>query len=119
MPTDSTEPARGDVWLVRLGSNQPGEPGKNRPAIVISIDELRTGSSRDLFIVVPVSASAQESQMRPRVHSAQTGVDKPSVAIPRAIRAVSRSRLLRRIGRVPSGTLEALEQALAVILGLE
>jgi mRNA-degrading endonuclease toxin of MazEF toxin-antitoxin module len=41
------------------------------------------------------------------------------VALPAAIRAVSRARLLRHIGDVPLDTMHAVEQALSVVLGLD
>jgi mRNA-degrading endonuclease toxin of MazEF toxin-antitoxin module len=85
----------------------------------MSIDSLRTSSERDLFVVVPISATAQGSQMRPAVAPADAGVDRPSVALPRAIRTVSRARLLRRIGGVRVDTMQAVEQALSVVLGLD
>lgn len=119
MATGSPEPSRGQVWLVRFGANEPGEPGKNRPGIIVSIDELRTHGERDLFVVVPISATEPRSQMRPPVAPADAGVDRPSVAVPAAIRAVSRARLLRHIGDLPAETLQAVEQALVVILGLD
>ncbi|TXB91664.1 type II toxin-antitoxin system PemK/MazF family toxin, partial [Mycobacterium tuberculosis] len=34
------EPRRGDLWLVSLGAARAGEPGKHRPAVVVSVDEL-------------------------------------------------------------------------------
>ncbi|MBO0767938.1 MAG: type II toxin-antitoxin system PemK/MazF family toxin [Solirubrobacterales bacterium] len=117
--TASPEPSRGEVWLVRFGSNQPGEPGKNRPAIVLSIDSLRTGSERDLIVVVPLSATEPGSQMRPPVVPADAGVDRPSVALPTALRAIGRTRLLHRLGGVPPDTLDAIEQVLLVTLGLD
>jgi len=46
-------------------------------------------------------------------------VDRPSVTLPAAIRAVSRARLLRHIGGVDAGTMHAIEQALSVVLGLD
>lgn len=107
------------MWLVRLGASEPGEPAKNRPAIIVSIDSLRTNSKRDLFVVVPISATEPRSQMRPPVAAADAGLDRPSVAVPAAIRAVAGARLLRHIGRVPVETLQEVEQALAVILGLD
>ncbi len=119
MATESTEPSRGQVWLVRFGASEPGERGKNRPAIIVSIDSLRTGSERDLFAVVPISATARGSHSRPAVAPADAGIDRPSVALPGAIRTVSRVRLLRRIGRVPAETMKAIEQALSLILGLD
>lgn len=107
------------MWLVRLGASEPGEPGKNRPAIIVSTDSLRTGSVRDLFVVVLISATVSRSPMRPPVASADAGVDRPSIAVPAAVRAVSRARLLRHIGEVPVDTLQAVVRVLAVILGLD
>jgi len=46
-------------------------------------------------------------------------VRRASVAVPHAIRAVSRSRLLRHVGDAAPETLKAVEQALTVILGLD
>jgi mRNA interferase MazF len=117
--TGSTDPSRGQVWLVRTGASEPGEPGKNRPAIIMSIDSLMTGSTRDLFAVVPISATASASGIRPTVNPSEAGVDRPSVALPSAIRAVSRARLLRHIGAVDVDTIQGIEQALAVVLGFD
>jgi mRNA interferase MazF len=117
--TASTEaPRRGEVWLVSLGAARPGEPGKNRPAVVISADELVTGVEDELIVVVPLSSSRAPSRLRPPVSPA-TGIDEESAAIPRAIRSVSRRRLLRRIGALDPDTLTAVERALATVLALD
>jgi mRNA interferase MazF len=114
----STEPRRGEVWLVSFGAARPGEPGKNRPAIVVSADSLRTGTVADLIAVVPLSSSSTPSTLRPEVENID-GVDRPSHAIPRAIRGVAPSRLLRKLGVVRPATLREVEQALTLVLGLE
>jgi mRNA interferase MazF len=114
----SPEPRRGEIWLVSLGAARRGEPGKNRPAIVVSVDEIVAGVEHELFVVVPVSASRAPSLLRPRV-SPEEGVDGKSAAICRGVRAVARSRLLRRIGRLRPETLHEVEQALAMVLGIE
>jgi mRNA interferase MazF len=114
----STEPRRGEVWLVSLGAARKGEPGKNRPAIVVSVDELLTGSDEDLVVVVPLSSSRATSILRPPVPRS-AGSDANSAAIPRALRAVARRRLLRRIGKAGSRTLGEIEEALVTVLGLE
>ncbi len=119
MATESTEPVRGDIWLVRFGASEPGEPGKNRPAVIVSIDGLKNGTERDLFAVVPISSTASESAVRPRIAPADSGLSRPSVAMPAAIRAVSRRRLLRHIGTAPAHTMQALEHALVLTLGLD
>lgn len=114
----STEPRRGEIWLVALGAGRLGEPAKIRPAIVVSVDEVATGLDDELFVVVPLSASRAPSAMRPTVSAAE-GVDSPSVAVCRAIRAVSRRRLLRKVGAARPETLAEIERALVVLLGLD
>jgi mRNA interferase MazF len=114
----STEPRRGEIWLISLGAARTGESGKNRPAIVISVDEIVTGVEDELIVVVPVSSSRAPSLLRPSV-SPQEGVEGDSAAICRGVRAVSRSRLLRPIGELQPETLRQVEQALATVLGLD
>ncbi len=113
----STEPRRGEIWLASLGASRKGEPGKNGPAIVISVDDLVTGSDEDLIAIVPLSSSRATSMLRPSI-PASTGIDADSVAIPRAVRSVARRRLLRPLGKVSAEKLEQVEAALATVLGL-
>lgn len=112
------EPRRGEIWLVSLGAARKGEPGKNRPAIVLSVDEIVAGVEHELFVVVPVSGSRAPSALRPRV-SPEEGIDGESAAICRGVRAVSRERLLRLVGRVQPETMREVEQAVAMILGID
>jgi mRNA interferase MazF len=106
------------VWLASLGAGRAGEPGKNRPVIVVSADALRASSPADLFVIVPLSRSLTSSFLRPSV-TPEEGVDAPSAAVCRAIRGVSPSRLLRPLGRVRSETLGAIEHAVSMLLGLD
>jgi mRNA interferase MazF len=51
--------------------------------------------------------------------SAEEGIDGDSAAICRGIRAVSRSPLLRPIRRLQPETMREVEQAVAMILGID
>lgn len=113
----STEPRRGEIWLTSLGAARKGEPGKNRPAIVVSVDEISTGLEDELIVVVPLSSSRAASPLRPEV-SPDEGTERASVAVCRSVRAVARKRLLRPVGRAKAGTLREVEQALGMILGI-
>jgi mRNA interferase MazF len=113
----STEPRRGEVWLVSLGAGRSGEAGKNRPAIVVSVDQLNLGPTGELITVIPISSSRAPSALRPEVSGVE-GVERPSRAICRGIRAVSSTGLLRRLGTVEPATLTEIERVLALILGL-
>lgn len=113
----STDPRRGEIWLVSLGAARQGEPGKNRPAIVVSVDEISVGSENELIVVVPLSSSRAPSPLRPEV-SPDEGIERTSVAVCRGVRAVARKRLLKPVGKAKSETLDEVEQALAMILGI-
>jgi mRNA interferase MazF len=76
------------------------------------------GVEDELIVVVPLSSSRAPSRLRPPVSPA-TGIDAESAAIPRAIRAVTRRRLLRRLGKLDPATLGAVERSLATVLGLD
>lgn len=111
-------PHRGEIWLVARGAARAGEPGKTRPAVVISADELNTGASADLIVVVPLSSSQARSAIRVEI-GPSAGISRPSRAICRAIRAVVPSRLVRRLGSVEAVVMEEIETALMLILGLD
>lgn len=114
----SSSPQRGEIWLVSLGAARKGEPGKNRPAIVISVNEIYTGGEDELIVVVPLSSSRAPSMLRPEV-SPEQGIERTSVAVCRGVRAVAHKRLLRRVGLTEPGTLREVEQALAMVLGID
>ena len=111
------EPRRGDLWLVALGAAGTGEPGKHRPAAIVSVDEILAGVDDELVVVVPVSSSRSSTPLRPHVSPAE-GVDTASVAVCRSVRAVARTRLLERLGALEPATMHQIERALALILGI-
>jgi mRNA interferase MazF len=112
----STEPRRGEVWLVSFGASRDGEPGKN-PAVIVSVDELNGGTLDELIVVVPLSSSRAPSALRPEV-APGNGIDRPSRAICRGVRSLARARLLQRLGVLSPETLGEVERALGMILGL-
>ena len=114
----STEPHRGEVWLVSLGAARRGEPGKHRPAVVVSSDRLSAGTAADLIVVVPLSSSSSPSGLRPEIADID-GIDRPCRAICRAIRGVARPRLLRHLGTLGPDKLAEIERVLELILELE
>ena len=104
-------------WLVALGAGRPGQPAQQRPAAGSSVDDILVGLGAELVVVVPVSRSRAPSPLRPRITSVE-GVDVDSVAVCRAVRGVTRNRLIRPLGRLRPETLREVERALAVILGM-
>jgi mRNA interferase MazF len=116
--TGSDEPLRGEIWLAALGKGRPGEPGKNRPVVVISPSAWGPYLVTDLVTVVPLSASATPGPDRVPL-PAREGLFRDSRAVTRAVRSVARGRLLRRLAQLDPPELVALDQALARSLGLD
>ncbi|MHB1710612.1 MAG: type II toxin-antitoxin system PemK/MazF family toxin [Acidimicrobiales bacterium] len=76
------------------------------------------GAPGDLIVVVPLSSSLAPSALRVDV-APIAGIDRPSRAVCRAVRAVVSSRFVARIGAVDQATMNQVEAALALILGLD
>lgn len=112
-----SEPQRGELWIVALGAARRGEPGKHRPAVIVSVDDILTGIDDELVVVVPVSSSLAHNPLRPNISSTE-GVDTESVAVCRGVRAVARTRLVERLGALAPHTMHQIERGLALILGI-
>lgn len=114
----STEtPARGEIWLAALGAARPGEPGKTRPALVLTPKQLLVDTPHDLVTIVPISATIPASRLNPPIDDREV-LDAPSVAVVRAVRSVARKRLVRRLGQATTDEVHLIDQALLVSLGI-
>jgi mRNA interferase MazF len=121
----SSKPLRGDIWLASLGAGRRGEPGKNRPAVVISADWIFSVENDELLVIVPLSRSRSLSAVRPHL-GPETGIDHPSVAVCPATRGVAHARLLRRLGEVEPKKMAGnrrrwreIERAVELVLDLD
>jgi mRNA interferase MazF len=118
MESTSTSPRRGEIWLASLGAGRRGEPGKNRPAIVISADWIFDVKDEELIVIVPLSASTAPAALRLPL-GPEAGIDHPSAVISTAVRGVSRTRLLHRLGEVKPEKMWEIERALELVLALD
>jgi mRNA interferase MazF len=97
---------RGDVFLVNLDPTRGGEIQKTRPCVVISPDELNTHLRT--FIVAPLTTGTHSYPFR----VACRFEGKSGYIVLDQIRTVDRERLVRRLGKLSSSTLE---QTLAIL----
>jgi mRNA interferase MazF len=103
---DVVNPRRFDVFLVRLDPAQGAEMQKTRPCVVISPDE-----SNDMLrtvVVAPLSSRRHGYPGRVAIRfqdrDGEIGTDQ--------LRAVDKSRLIRRVGALPEGARLKLVRAL-------
>lgn len=101
--------ARGDIWVVNLDPTQGNEIRKSRPCVVVSppemLDHLRT------VLVAPMTSKGQPAPFRiPITHDGQKGL-----VLLDQVRAVDKTRLVRKSGRAPSSTLANILATLQMI----
>ena len=108
-----TELKRGEVWWVDLDPTRGGEIQKTRPAVILTVDALNR--ARQTIVVVPLSTSAIP---RPPIVTSVPSAGAGSVAVCDQVRAVDKTRLVRRICLLSEQDLLALASGVRQVLGL-
>lgn len=108
---------RGEVWLVDFGGPIGHEQGYQRPAVVISADQLNR-SHAELIIVLPITTTRRGLPSHIEIEPGDSGLSHTSYAKTEDIKSVSTRRLIRRLGTVPADRLNRAEHALRLLLGL-
>ena len=105
---------RGDVVLMIA----PRDLGRPRPGVVVQADELDIGAST--ILVCPLSTDIQYSpRLRPFVEpSTDNGLRARSQAMTDKILPLRRDRIRAVLGALDSETIDRLDRALLIVLGL-
>ncbi len=112
-PNRGLTPRRGEVWWVNLDPTVGSEIKKTRPCVVIGTNVLN--ARRRTIVIVPLSSSPQPA---PPLLVPVSCAGRSAMAVSDQIRAVAMERLVRRMGELSTADLNALEEALCVILEL-
>jgi mRNA interferase MazF len=103
---------RGEVRRLRVPRDRPGsEQREARFAVLVQADELLALST---VLVAPTSRSARARSFRPLI---ELGGEATRVLVEQ-LTAVSADRLGESAGRLTAQELRAVDEALAVVLGL-
>src|SRR5437667_10234614 len=97
--------ARGDVLLVSLPPSDRREQSGRRPAIAVQTDQ----AGEPMLMVAPVTSNltALRFAFSIRVEpSPESGLTKPSVIMVFQMRAIDKTRIIRKIGRLPKNEME-------------
>ena len=111
-------PRRGEIYLIGFDPTVGHEIQKTRPAVVIQNDI----SNRHSPITVVAEISSQFSDPPfPRevvIEPEESGLPKRSAVIVNQIRSVDRLRLQARLGKLAGPSMERLDEAIKISLGL-
>ena len=112
-------PKRGEIYLTALDPTLGREIQKTRPGLVIqnNVSNRLTG----ITIVAPITSTVRLPLNPVHVLLApglSTGLLVTSMAVFNQIRAVDRVRLIKRLGSLDAETMERVDEAIRISLGL-
>ncbi len=112
------EVKRGDIWTVNLDPTVGHEIKKLRPAIIIQNDIGNKYSP--MTIVAPITSQHTEKVFPIEVLLTKENaeIERTSKVLLNQIRAVDKERLIKRVGRLNEETVERVNDALKISLGL-
>lgn len=111
-----SQPRRGEVWNVSLDPTVGHEIKKSRPVVVVTSDVYNTHNW--VVIVMPLTSKDEAAYDQVLISPSEGGLMKPSVTLPDQIRAIDRSRLIRRIGTLEPQTMLEIDRTLKIVLHL-
>lgn len=111
---------RGEVWLINLDPTIGAEIKKTRPAVIVNADAI---GILPLKVIVPVTEWKDHYTQAPwMVHlepDTTNGLIKSSAADAFQVRSVAQERFVRRLGMLPATTMQAISEALSIVLDIE
>jgi len=110
-------PQRGEIWTVDFGEPVGYEQGYRRPGVVVSSDRLNA-SRAGVVVVVPLTRTRRDLPSHVEIAPGDSGLAQASYAKSEDIKSISTERLVRRLGRAQSASLDQIGRALALLLEL-
>ena len=94
---------QGDIWLYDPDPVKGTEIGKKiRPCVVVSSNFFNKGASA-LVIIIPMTSKDKNIRSHIRFDPPNGGLKRVSFAMCEQIRSISKSRLIKRLGKIKSG----------------
>ena len=111
-------PKRGEVYLVEFDPTRGAEIQKTRPAIIIQNDISNRWSP---IVIVSAITSRGAEKVYPTnviIRASEGGLFQDSLILLNQIRSIDKERLVRRLGKVRAETMNEVDRALLISLGL-
>ncbi len=109
--------AVGEIWLTDFGEPARNEPAHIRPALVVGYTE-QFGERFPYVVLVPMTTTHRRFELHVEVEpGATTGLDETCYVQCELLRSVNKSRLVHRLGFVPSDALRLVDRRLRMLLG--
>jgi mRNA interferase MazF len=113
-----SHPKRGEVYLVNFDPTVGSEIRKKRPALVLQNEVANRYSP--ITIVAAIFSQFEEPPYPTEVFvdPPEGGLNVESVVLLNQIRSIDKQRLIKRLGALRPETMEKIDQAIEISLGL-
>jgi mRNA interferase MazF len=110
---------RGDIYDARLDPTEGSEQAGIRPVVVISRNAINQYSA--VIVIAPLTTAANVKRRYPNnvlIPKDEAGLTADSMVLGGQMRAIAKSRLLRKRGTLSVNFLAQIDQALRITLDL-
>ena len=100
--------ARGDILLVSLPASDGREQSGHRPAVAVQTDV----AGEPMLMVAPITSNLKALRFKFSVKiepSAENGLTQTSIVMVFQMRAIDKSRIVRKIGKLSDEDLERVD----------
>jgi len=111
-------PKRGEVHLVNFGNTVGSELNKTRPVVVIQND---IGNQFSPVVIIAAISSKFGKALYPTevaIRKSEGGLHTDSVVLLNQVQTISKERLIKKLGKVEPKTLNKINSAIIISLGL-
>jgi mRNA interferase MazF len=108
---------RGDIFSVDFEPVRGSEQGKVRPALIIQND-IGNRYSPTIIVAAITTGNYRRFAVNVEVKAPEGGLANDSIILLNQIRTIDRTRLGRHWGRVSSQTMNQVNEAIKISLGL-
>ncbi len=110
---------RGELYQANLDPITGSEQGGTRPVLIVSRDALNVNAP--IVIVVPLTSRDNKKRLYPthvELPAGEGSLSKHSVALCEQVRAISKTRLTKRIGKISAQRMSLIDATLFMVLDL-
>src|SRR6266850_2558442 len=111
-------PKRGEVYLVNFDPTIGAEIQKTRPALIVQNDIANRHSPITIVAAISSQFDATLYPTEVLIQPPEDGLSIPSVVLLNQIRSIDKRRLVRRLGILAPTTMERVNRAILISLGV-
>ena len=109
---------RGEVYLAHFDPSVGAEIKKVRPAVVLQNDIANKYSHVTIVAAISSFKDADLYATEVKIAATEGGLDKDSIVLLNQLRTVDKKRLIKKLGMLEQATMEKIDIALLMSLGL-